>query len=135
MRQGLFLLFLLSLGGCAPSSLDDFQQEGDALCRQMIEQLQKIHTREDLLKAVPLLGVRFDAMVELMIQARLYQQKHPDDESFYESKWSDSLRDELLRLYTLEGGRDLIERAQREPLLRLDAFEKNLAKQNSLRRK
>jgi hypothetical protein len=135
MKQRFFLLAFLLLSGCAPNSLDDFQQEGDALCRQMIEQLQKVHTREQLLKAVSLLELRFDAMVDLMIQARLYQQEHPNDESFYESIWSDSLRDELLRLYALEGGRDLIERAQREPLLRLDAFEKNLVKQNGLRRK
>jgi hypothetical protein len=38
------------------------------------------------------------------------------------------LQSELRRIYTIENGREVIERAQQEALVRLDAYERALAK-------
>jgi hypothetical protein len=69
--------------------------------------------------------------VGLIIEAREYQIKHPDEYvlSAEEAPFSEELLFELKRLYThIEGGREIIERAQKEALIRLDGFEKKLQK-------
>lgn len=129
------LTLLLILLGCSPSSLEDYQREGEALCRMIGLDLQKIHTKEELQKALPHLEKQFDKLVDLMIQARRFQQEHPEDVSFYEGVAGDALRLQLERVYGLEGGRDFIEQAQHEPLLKLDNFERNLLKQQSISNK
>ncbi len=128
------LLLLLFLAGCAPSSLEDYQREGSALCRQLAVDLQKIHNREELARALPQIEKQFEKFVDLMIEARTFQQKHPEDASLYESDESEILRAQLQRVCALEGGLDAMEKAQREALLRLDAFERNLLKQQAKQR-
>lgn len=130
MKRCLFLLLLLA--GCAPSSLEDYQREGEALSRKLTADLQKIYTREELAKAVPHLEKQFEKMIDLIIEARLFQIDHPEDASLYDGFESDALRDQLQRIYTIEGGRETIEKAQHEALIRLDAFERNVARQQAL---
>jgi len=113
------------LGGCSPSSLEDYRKEGEAFSRRLVEDLQNIHTKEELVRAEPLLKKRFNTLVSLMIAAREYQKQHPDEELIEEEGVaSQALLIELKRIYALEGGRDIVERAQREPLIRFDAYEK-----------
>ncbi len=85
-----------------------------------------MHSREELIKVLPVLKKNFEEIVDLVIEARLYQADHPEDGSLYDGLQSEMLRGELRRVYTLEGGRETIELAQREALLRLDIFEKQL---------
>jgi hypothetical protein len=111
--------------GCSPNSLEDFHHEGEAVVRQLTEDLRAIQSREDLQSAFSLLQRRFDTLVSLMIEARKYQGGH-SEEDFQEISLpcDGELLKEMQRLYRLEGGREIIERAQREALLRLDAFER-----------
>jgi hypothetical protein len=133
----LILISFISLGwGCSPNSLKDFHHEGEALSRALASDLREIHTKDDLIKATPLLKKRFEAFVELMIIAKEYQQKHLEEE-IPEAVLSDlpsgeSLFWELKRIYAMEGGRETIEKAQREALIRLDAYERNRLKQNQI---
>lgn len=124
-------VFFLLLAGCAPNSNQDFQHEGQARCRKLTLELKKIETRDQLQKALPLLQKRFEDLVDLMIEARRFQVDHPEEEmeEAASSLTNEEFADELKRIYRLEGGRDLMEKAEREALIRLDAFEKNLAKQ------
>ena len=100
-------------------------------------ELQKIHNREDLAKSAPLLKLKFDRLVDLMIEARKTQQDHPEecvfdfDHSIYSS--SEAVKEQLKRVYRIEGGKDVIEKAQREALIRLDAFERILKKTARIR--
>lgn len=118
---------LLCLAGCSPQTLEDFHHEGQGLTKTLIEDLKPIQCREELEEALPLLRKRFEAFVDLMIEASEFQAKRPG-EYFEELGFSYSLDDELLeemkRIYELEKGRELIEKAQREPLLRLDSYKR-----------
>jgi len=120
------LLFAL---GCSPSSLEDYQHEGEAVCRLLIKELKKIESREDLIKATPKLKKRFHQVVDIVIEARKFQEGHPEEKkefTFDPRQMSDLLKSELKRIYQIEGGRELMEHAQREALIRLDAFEKEV---------
>jgi hypothetical protein len=125
------VLFLVLLWGCSPQSLEDYYHEGQTVAKKITDDLRHIHSREDLEMAIPALKKRFDELVNLMIDAREYQEKHPE-EFFEEEAFAFSIDDELLeelkRIYEIEKGKELIEKAEREALLRLDAYKRNLLK-------
>ena len=102
--------------------------EGESRCKALVEELRKIDNREQLARAQPLLKKYFEDFVTLMIRAREFQEKHFDINNELsiasESSISSQLEEQLRRIYALEGGRELIERAQQEALVRLDAFER-----------
>jgi Tfp pilus assembly protein PilP len=131
----LLLFFLVSLLGCSPNSLEDYHHEGQSIVKKLIEDLKPIQSREELELALPILKKRFEALVDVMIASMKFQDKHEGE--FFEEKeeyafsLDDELLEELKRVYQLEKGRELIEKAEREPLLRLDACKRNLAKQRS----
>lgn len=133
MKKILSFTILLLLAACSPNSLEDFQHEGEALLRTLCGELNKIQSREMLGKAEPGLKEMFSAMVGLMIEARKYQAEHPEERmsegALCDHFLNEALLLELKRVYQLEGGRELIERTQREALIRLDAFERTLAKE------
>jgi hypothetical protein len=136
-QTSLFFLLLI-LAGCKSLSLDDFREEGEGVTRSLIQTLQTIHNREELLAASERIEYLFDRLVSVMIEAAALYDSLPDSEkaevirSSYDL--SDPLRIELNRLYRLEGGRTLIEKYQDRPLQRLDAFEKQRIKKKSSRK-
>lgn len=111
------LLFLAS--GCSPQSQDDFHHEGESICRALVEELQEVENRQDLLKIAPRIKQHFEDLVDLMIAARKLQVEPRVDST----EMSQVLQAELKRIYRIEGGREVIEKAQKESLLRLDVFE------------
>ena len=132
-RSFLYLLLLIFLTACGPSSLEDFQEEGGAVSRSLINELSHIHTRNELQAASPKLKRLFNDLVDVMIAANVYAERHHDAESAVISSkqhaLSEKLRTELARIYAIKGGRELIEKCQEEALNRLDAYEKK-AKQS-----
>ncbi len=134
MRYVIFIFILFC--GCSPNSLEDFQQEGESIIRKLTLDLETIHTREDLNKSLPKLKKKFDCIVDLLIEAKAYKEAHPDEmsmelgeDNFYLNV---DLMNELKRIYRLEGGKEIIEKTQRESLIRLDAFEKKLQKERQV---
>ncbi|MBX9924709.1 MAG: hypothetical protein K2Y01_11440 [Rhabdochlamydiaceae bacterium] len=134
----LYLYFLipvfLVLAGCQPTSLEDFQWEGSSYARILLKDLQKIESREDLSKIEPLLKKDFHKIVDVIIQARAFQQKNPEAEISFQNinpVLNASLREELKRVYEIEGGRECVERVQREAMLKLDAKERRIEKQSA----
>jgi len=130
---GIFLIYFC-LWGCSPSSLEEYHYEGQTLSKKLLNELKSIESREDLERAVPYLKKQFESLVDLMIEARNFQEKYPEeyfDEPEYAVSLDDELLEEIKRIYQLEKGRVLIEKAQRESLLRLDAFKRSLIKQRS----
>lgn len=114
--------------------MEDFQAEGAAHVRALLKELRSIESREDLTKMSPFLKKRFEKMVDLMILARSFQQKKQiAGEDIYflidNQILNESLLEELKRVYKLEGGRECVEKAEREAMLRLDAKQKLLDKQ------
>ena len=132
MLRGIGIVIALTgLFSCSPSSLEDFRYEGEARCRSLVKELQKIETREQLIRIAPVLKRHFEELVTLMIHAREFQEEHSDEEPGIlasDKVASRLLEDELRRVYEIEGGREIMERAQQEALVRLDAFERVFAK-------
>jgi hypothetical protein len=130
MRFWILLLVLgIELYSCSPNSLREFKREGESRCRSLVLDLEKIESRQQLLLAEPQLRRHFESLISLMMQARTFEQKHLDvspDET--ETEGATRLEEELRRIYAIEGGREVIERAQHEALVRLDACERALAK-------
>lgn len=133
-----FFLHLLILAGCKSLTLEDFREEGEGVTRSLIQTLQTIHNRDQLLAASERIEYLFDRLVSVMIEAATFYDSLPEEEkgetlrSSYDL--SDPLRLELNRLYRLEAGRTLIEKCQERPLQRLDAFEKQRIKRKSSRK-
>lgn len=126
----MFALCLVLLG-CSPNSSYEFQREGKALCRTLANDLKKIESRQQLLQEESKLKKHFESLVSLMIEAKEFQQGTDSDlvmDSFLEGEEDRELEAELRRIYAIEGGREVIERAEQEALVRLDAYERALAK-------
>jgi hypothetical protein len=128
-----FLLnLLILLYGCSPSSVEDFRKEGQYLNRKLIKELNHIQSRQELNQALPELKALFNELVELAIEAREFQEEHPNNElmelNSYDEQINRKLREELSRIYLIEEGRQIVEQAQEQALYRLDAFEKKMSK-------
>ena len=124
MRACLLALFLL-LASCGPNSAEDFLNEADGIKRKIASELKQIHTRDELAKAVPKLRKEFNELVAVIIAARTFhdQSEKPLDPEISDVSASQQLLAELKRVYKIEAGRQLIEQAQQEALLKLDAYE------------
>ncbi len=113
------------LGACSPSSHQDFVQEADAVCRDLIQDLKTIHHSQDLFLAEGKLQKNFESLATLIVEARKHQIENPEEftREILECSSAENLRLELIRVYLIEGGRESIEKAQREALARLSRFE------------
>ncbi len=125
------IFFSMLVAGCAPSSSQEFRQEGDALCRSLTKELQKVETRDDLIKITPQLKKRFQQFAQLIMDARAFEKEHageamPEDGGDFLA--SEALMEEMKRIYAIEGARKIMEDAQREALFALDAYLKNMEK-------
>lgn len=134
MRWLILSCFVL-LYGCSPNSSEEFHREGKERCRALMGDLVKIENREQLLRAEPHLKRHFESLISLMIEAREFQQKHLEglegEGAIDENEADARLETELRRIYAIEGGREVVERAQHEALVRLDAYERALAKKRA----
>ena len=130
------LILALTLVACNPRSQEDFHLEGQAQCRALAEQLQSVNSREELIAHAPVLKKKFHRLTDLIIEARTAQVEgdftHSGTE-VYPEDWSEALRVELRRIYAIEGGKELVEEAQRPSLLRLDQFEREMADKKAKR--
>ena len=113
---------------CGPNSLADYRAEGRAQCEALTYELATISDTKTLIEKASLLERHFEKLVDLMIAARTYQIDHPDDDGGdpIDGGVQAALQEQLRRLYHLEGGREILERVEREPLIRLDAYERSL---------
>lgn len=120
MRR-LWVIFLaIFVTACAPSSLQECCEHGEAITLDIARELEKCHSREDLQKSIPRLKKQFMRLVDIIIEASLHQGEPP---AFTDGRAGDKLLFEMQRVYLIEGGRQLVELAQREALEKLDAFD------------
>jgi hypothetical protein len=121
-------MICLLFTGCSPSSLEDYRHEGEAVCRELTADLQCIQTREDLVSLETKLKKDFEKLVAVILDAQQFIQKHPDSETLQvyaiDTEMSDRIKVELQRVYQIEGAKEVIEKAQRESMLRLDGYAK-----------
>ena len=123
----LFFLTTSIFFACSPSSISEYRNEGEGRTRDLIAELENIYSREELVKASPRLKRLFEELVDLIVEAKIDQKERP--ELFYEdfakkeNRFNDKLRNELNRIYRIDGGRELVEKAQKNALHKLDSFE------------
>jgi hypothetical protein len=134
-RTIIFLFSAILLSACAPSSMEEFRREGEAISRKLTMQLQKVETREDLVEMLPEIKKRYEEIVDLMIDLNTFKERHLGEavDAWYVSDQlaSETLMIEMQRIYRLEGGRELMEGAQKESLFRLDGVLRKTATSNT----
>ena len=112
-----YLALLLLLGGCGDPSKPSKQAE--RVCQRLSQHLRQAESSEELQELQLELKRDFCEMAELLIELdrkrALGEQLPP-----LSSRVLEELREELERVYSLEEGREIIERAQGEALRRLD---------------
>src|SRR5690349_1989928 len=96
-------LFLLL--ACSSNSLEDFHDEGVERVRLLVLELKTIETQEQLGLAAKPLKKHFEKLVDLMIRARKFQLKNPEAEVPEVSLTGGGLKEELIRIYAMEGGK------------------------------
>lgn len=116
-------LFLLLLLGCGPRSPQDCRSRGENLMRKLIKEMEQIQTREELIAHSPRLRLLFEQVADLMLKAeknlnsqQLGWESLGWEPSTTNQALNERLRQELIRVYEIPGGRELIEQAQ-EPAL------------------
>ena len=120
MKQ-IFLSVLL-LTSCAGGSNKNYAERGQALCDQLAKELSEITTKEELVSAAPQIEKRYTQIVNLMTEAKIEKEKRPHafPDNQMPSASSQRLREELERVYEIEGGRRFNDKHTREALYRLD---------------
>lgn len=115
----IFLLCLL-LVACGPSSLDDYKELGKVKTRRLIEELQKIQNRDQLMDAEETLMQCYQEIAELMLAIDKFQKTHPNHPipsmGFQDHELSDKLRFEILRICRFDGGREILDKIRLQGL-------------------
>jgi len=123
MRFLIFLLCIFITPSCNPNSLEEYQEEGNEIVEKLIGEFQSIQNRQQLVEASPRLTHLFDELADLMMEADRFRKLHPEldpvDPTPNSLLLSRSLREEMERVYQIEGARELVERCQEKALFQL----------------
>lgn len=123
IKHAFLSALLLIFVGCSTQSHAQYRKRGEALVKDISEDLQKIKTKDDLSSYVSPLKKKMKKLCALMIEAADYAEKAPkvpiEDSS---SLYSDQLQYELLRVCEIEGVREAIENLQADMLDKIDAY-------------
>ncbi len=128
-KAGIGGVLILSLLSCSVHSVESYRRKGAREAESFANELSTIHNSQELLRAEPMMRKHFLALVHLMIEARKWQKEHdiplPDVRPCvaYEH-----LQEQLARIAFMEGGREVIRRAQQEALICLDRQERRIQK-------
>jgi hypothetical protein len=118
------ILFLLLFCSCNPSTQDDIKKESQKITSNLLNDLKTIKNKEELYKKRIVLKKRFDELAKLMVEAdKITQNEDLEDEE--NSYLNENLKIELLKIYNLDGGQEIIEQCQKNALRLL--AEKNVA--------
>lgn len=119
----LALLFLLIVS-CNSKSPEYFLAQGQQVKLELLSELEGIDDIETLLQASPKLQRLFGQLVDVMIEAKKWQNSHKtavwqmsDDESMT----SQQIAQELARICQIPSAQVLIEKTQEVALLKLDS--------------
>lgn len=111
----IFLLFSILYIGCQQAGYESFRAEGRASTRELIAELKKIRSRDQLIAAEQRIQTRLKRIQELVLKAEAYQRENaellvPELEPI-DHELSDALKLELTRVMRLEGGQEVLKRA------------------------
>lgn len=118
--QKVFWVIMFTLF-CSYSSSGYIQKKSIKILKELLFQLDNIHTINELLDKELILQRQFEKMVDLIIEAKKLQIERIDNEEL-----SNALQKSMQRIYQIDGGQEIIEHLQCSALQRLDRFEKVL---------
>lgn len=137
LQKSLSILFILLLfsGSCASSNQQNDKAEGQEIVRALIKELKPIRSREQLVQRSPKIKKIFNQLAEILIKAKEHQlyecTNEIDSDQTHAQYYSNQLKEELNRLYRLDGGKETIENCQKDALERLDQFEQKIRKRKT----
>lgn len=109
---------------CSQKTPEDFQEQALAISKDLLVEFKKIRTRDDLLLHNVELQHLFTALAEVTSRAREFHKNHLDVEFTSAIKLNSYINDQLFielnRILYLEGGKEVIEKAQKEGLRLLE---------------
>jgi hypothetical protein len=134
--QKILIITVLVVQGCSPSNQQNYKVEGQEIIRSLTKELKPIRTREQLLQTAPKIKKLFNKLTTVLVKAKEYQLRDQkiendleDSEALTDERmFSDQLKEELNRIYRLDGGKEIIETCQKDALERLDQFEQKIRK-------
>lgn len=107
-------IFLLS---SCQSGFEGFREKGRASTRSLIEELKNVRTKDQLLIHRDSITAHFKDLADLYQKAKDYADQHPLEElplfDFADHELSEELKLEILRIYRLEGGREILNYCRR----------------------
>ena len=106
---------------CSYSPSLCIQKKSVKILKELLFQLDSIHTINALLDRELILQRQFEKLADLIIEAKKLQIDTIDNEEL-----SNALQKSLQRIYEIDGGQEIIEHLQCSALQRLDRFEKIL---------
>lgn len=119
MKQFTALFFLLMmLVACAPTTHKGFIKRSDEIYQAMIHVLEEVEHPQDFYK-LQHLKKYYVEIAELMIASYKAEEKNPQlfNMDILEAPHAEKLKEHLMRVYFLEGGREAIEHQAREGLI------------------
>lgn len=113
-------LYLVIMTGCMPTTHQGFVKRSDSVYQAMIKVLEDVEHPQDFYKLQALKG-RYIEIAELLIMAYKLEEKNPQifNMDIIEAPHAEKLKNELMRVYLLEGGKDAVELVAREGLILL----------------
>jgi hypothetical protein len=113
-----FIIFLLFLVSCSPSTLSEWRVEGVSVIRDLVEELKEVPDLKSLEGKKATIKKKYSKLVYIMIEAEKYEEE--ENTFLPESFYSDALKAQYIRLYEIEGCRELLFQMQKESLHKLD---------------
>lgn len=120
----LFLFLFFALTACQRPSPAYFQEQGHQKVEELIVELQKIESIDELIAHAIQIKTLYEELVDLIIQAKVYQKKHKvywKIEAMHRGV-NEELRRELNRLYKLPGAKEIMEKYQLQACQRLSKW-------------
>jgi hypothetical protein len=117
---GWLLLTAAIMSGCAPTTHKGFVKRSDIIYQSMIKVLEDVEHPQDFYKLQSLKSLYME-IAELMIVSYKLEEKNPQifNMDILEAPHAEKLKQHLMRIYLIEGGRQAIELAAREGLILL----------------
>ncbi|MDN3504784.1 MAG: hypothetical protein P0S95_04325 [Rhabdochlamydiaceae bacterium] len=124
------IIGLVLLSACSVSNLQVYQKEGSKEAKALIKLLELVNCKEDMAELAPKIKKRVEKLTHLMIEAKKYKLSHRESEEklLISVEISNELKQQMLRIYQINGVEKMMHDLQRYSLHKLDEFDRLIEK-------
>lgn len=122
------MAILLLFVSCSPNSPEEYCKEGESEARALIDLFRQVESKEDFLQVAPKIKKRVEKLTQLMIQAKKMHIRYPRHTQMINHTLSESLKQEMTRMYRINGVEEKMHKLQRYSLHKLDEFDRELTR-------